>query len=164
LRVGIATIQGLAFARDLLVVPVSSLEALAVAARDFEPGGTLIAPWVDAARGEVFASLFSADAVEEVMPAVALAPGEAVDATLRIAGQRPIRFVGDGALRYRDVMRECVGSRATLCEPVPPLAPIAGRLAALYPERAVLPHAIVPIYVRRPDAEIARDRRSTTGR
>ena len=36
------------------------------------------------------------------------------------------------------------------------LAAEAARIAALHPERAVTPHAIVPIYVRRPDAELAR--------
>jgi hypothetical protein len=29
-------------------------------------------------------------------------------------------------------------------------------MAAAAPERAVLPHAVVPIYIRRPDAELAR--------
>ena len=42
---------------------------------------------------------------------------------------------------------------------VPRLAAAIGLIAARHPDRAVLPHAIVPIYVRRPDAEIARDRR-----
>jgi hypothetical protein len=41
---------------------------------------------------------------------------------------------------------------------VPALAVPAGRLAARAPERAVLPHAVVPIYVRRSDAELARER------
>jgi len=35
---------------------------------------------------------------------------------------------------------------------------LAGRIAASEPSRATLPHAIVPIYVRKSDAELARDR------
>jgi hypothetical protein len=39
-----------------------------------------------------------------------------------------------------------------------PLAGTIARMTAAQPHRAVLPHAIVPLYVRRPDAELARDR------
>jgi tRNA A37 threonylcarbamoyladenosine modification protein TsaB len=42
----------------------------------------------------------------------------------------------------------------------PPLAPAIARLALAHPERAVPPHAVVPIYIRRPDAELARERRT----
>jgi hypothetical protein len=40
--------------------------------------------------------------------------------------------------------------------PAPPLAPVAAMIAGIAPERAVPPHAIVPIYVRAADAELAR--------
>ena len=43
---------------------------------------------------------------------------------------------------------------------VPHLATWIGRIAMESPDRAVAPHAVAPIYVRRPDAEIARDRRT----
>jgi hypothetical protein len=39
-----------------------------------------------------------------------------------------------------------------------PLAATIARIAAAAPDRAAAPHAIVPLYVRRPDAEITRDR------
>src|ERR687898_2446203 len=60
LRIGIATIQGLAFAHGRPVVGISALEAIAHAVRaDAEAAGVqLIAAWMDAARGEVFTSLF----------------------------------------------------------------------------------------------------------
>ena len=69
----------------------------------------------------------------------------------------PIRFVGDGAVRYASIVQARLGSDAAIVAP-PPLAPVIGRIAAAFPDRAQLPHAIVPIYVRRPDAELARDR------
>src|SRR5690606_1492249 len=53
LRVGIATIQGLAMARDRRVVPVSTLEAIAEAS-----GARTVAAWMDAQRGEVLAQVF----------------------------------------------------------------------------------------------------------
>jgi hypothetical protein len=43
---------------------------------------------------------------------------------------------------------------------VPPLAPHIALIAAAAPGRAVAPHAVAPIYIRRPDAELARDRRA----
>jgi hypothetical protein len=64
---------------------------------------------------------------------------------------------GDGAVRYKDVIARTLGSRATVREPAPALAAEAARIAADHPERAVAPHAIVPIYVRRPDVELTRD-------
>jgi len=68
-------------------------------------------------------------------------------------------FVGDGAIRHQDVLRSTLGDAAVIVSP-PPLAGVIGQIAAANPERAVLPHAIVPIYVRRSDAELARDRRA----
>jgi tRNA threonylcarbamoyladenosine biosynthesis protein TsaB len=163
LRVGIATIQGLAFAKDLKVVPVSSLEALALAAAADAPPGALIAPWVDAQRGEVFASVYSQAPLAEVAPASAASPEATLAALAAVAGDAPLQFAGDGALRYRDAVQARFGSAATFVEPVPPLAPIAAWIAGDHPERAVLPHAIAPIYVRRPDAELARERRRAGG-
>jgi hypothetical protein len=62
-------------------------------------------------------------------------------------------------VRYRDVVVERLGDRASIDSEAPQLAGAIGLIAAAEPERAVRPHAIVPIYVRRSDAELARDRR-----
>ncbi len=58
----------------------------------------------------------------------------------------------------RDALSAALPASARLLDPVPLAATIA-RIAHAHPERATLPHAIVPLYVRRPDAELARDRR-----
>src|ERR1700693_810246 len=58
LRIGIATIQGLAFVHRRQVVAISALEALAqIASRD-EPAGAIIGAWMDAERREVFTALY----------------------------------------------------------------------------------------------------------
>jgi hypothetical protein len=65
--------------------------------------------------------------------------------------------IGDGVPRTRDLLARCFGADAALREP----GPLAGTLAALAaarPDAATAPHAVIPIYVRRPDAELARDR------
>src|SRR5262249_50018197 len=58
LRIGIASIQGLAFVQNRPIAAVSALEALAhMASVDVEPA-TIIAAWMDAHRREVFSALY----------------------------------------------------------------------------------------------------------
>lgn len=164
LRVGIATIQGLAFAQRKLVIPVSSFEALA-----FRPSGvedrpspvarsSATAAWIDAHRGEVFAALYDADGRELAGP-TSLRPEATLDAwSPTLAGLDRVHFTGDGAILHRDRIRARLGERATIEADVPLLAGRIGLIAARA-DRAVHPHALVPLYVRRPDAVLAKERR-----
>lgn len=152
LRVGIATIQGLAMASGARVVPVSVLEALAHAA-----DGQVTAAWMDAQRGQVFGALYGA-AGEVLAGPTALAPAETLASWRDLADLASARFIGDGAVRYEADLRAALGPSAVIL-PSPPLAGIIGQIADAAPSRAVLPHAVVPVYVRRPDAEIARAKR-----
>jgi tRNA threonylcarbamoyladenosine biosynthesis protein TsaB len=158
LRVGIAAIQGLAFSRGLAVVPVSALEA--IGRHTFRRTGDagLVAPWIDAQRGEVFAILYDGNVDRPLVSASSAQPQATLDSWADALGSRPVAFAGDGAVRYKDAIARTLGSRAAVLEPAPALAAEAARIAACHPERAVAPHAIVPIYVRRPDAELARGR------
>ena len=174
LRVGIAAIQGLAIALDRRVVPVTTSEAVVTAAM---PRDAHIAAWVDAQRGEVFAQLWhrvgSSDetvhaSVAELVPVSELmsARPENVVETWRLDGPldlETVAFHGDGAVRYADRIRAIVGPQVTIASAAVALAGAIGRIASSQPERAVPPHAIVPIYVRRPDAELARSRRGGPG-
>jgi tRNA threonylcarbamoyladenosine biosynthesis protein TsaB len=161
LRVGVATVQGLAFARGLQVVPVPTLEALARAASESGAASGLTAVWMDAQRGEVFAAIYDAGGREVVAPQSAR-PLQVLDRWS--AREHAIRladidlFFGDGAARYEIAIRDALGPHASVAD-APPLAGTIARMAFAQPHRAVAPHAIVPIYVRRPDAELARDRR-----
>jgi tRNA threonylcarbamoyladenosine biosynthesis protein TsaB len=152
LRVGIATTQGLATARGCRVFPVSALDALARAAVKHDAP---IAAWMDAHRGQVFSQVCAANGVDVLMPAEAALPAALLEAW---EGDATPVFIGDGAVRYRAEIRARFGSGVVVAEP-PPLAPIIGRMAAERPDRAVLPHAVIPIYIRKPDAELARIRR-----
>lgn len=163
LRVGIATIQGLALARAIPVTPVSTFEALAWHARGAP--GVAIATWIEAHRGEVFGALFAPDGRSALAPATALPPDATLDAwSAALAPLGGVRFIGDGALRYRDVIRARLGARATVDEDLPLLAGAIGRIAAAEPDRAVRPHALVPLYVRRPDVELTRARRQAASK
>jgi tRNA threonylcarbamoyladenosine biosynthesis protein TsaB len=152
LRVGIATIQGLAMAGGARVVPVSVLEALAHAA-----DGQVTAAWMDAQRGQVFGALYGA-AGEVLAGPTSLAPAETLASWRDLADLASARFIGDGAVRYETDLRAALGPSAVIL-PSPLLAGIIGQIADAAPSRAVLPHAVVPVYVRRPDAEIARAKR-----
>ena len=162
LRVGIAAVQGLAFARHRQVVPVTTLEALAESATT---PGAIVAAWMDAQRGEVFAALYEhpADAAEPsrlIFEAASGSPEDILAEWLKERDLRGVEFHGDGAVRYASRIHAVLGDYVRVATPVPPLAPAIGRIAAREPHRAVVPHAIMPVYVRRPDAELARDRRA----
>lgn len=152
LRVGIATVQGLAMARGRRVVPVSALEALARAGTNAHRP---IATWMDAQRAEIFAALYAPDGRDVLIAARSAEPGDVLAAT----DLHETVFIGDGAVRYRDIIISRVGEGATIVPP-PPLAGLIGQIAAADPARAVLPHAVVPIYIRKSDAELARARRA----
>jgi tRNA threonylcarbamoyladenosine biosynthesis protein TsaB len=166
LRIGIATIQGLALSRGQLVTPVSTFEALAFSAvpPSAVSARSSVAVWIDAHRGEVFAILYAADRSVLHGP-TSLPPEATLDAwaeTLR--GLSGIVFAGDGAVTYRGLLAARLGETADIPEAVPPLAGAIGLIAARDAARAVRPHAVVPLYVRRTDVELARDRRHSAGR
>lgn len=174
LRVGIATMQGLAMATGKPLIGVSAFDALAMLADAMEdgasgvmprrtdpPGGSLhvrgtahVAVWIDAWRGEVFAAMYGDGHLLET-PVVA----RPEDLLARLKGQSRI-FIGDGTARYQKLIRAALGHAARLTSPAAPL--LASAIATLASEalragRCPPPHAIRPIYVSRIGAERAMD-------
>jgi tRNA threonylcarbamoyladenosine biosynthesis protein TsaB len=163
LRIGIATVQGLAFVHRRLIFGVSVLEALAHAATAASAPGTLIAVWVDAHRREVFAAAYrvtaaapyAAGRLEQVDGPSVDAPASILRRWAEELAALPQTFVGDGAELFRSEIEQTMPAAAVL--PLPLVAGTIGRLAVVRASEAVDPAAIRPLYVRRPDAEIARD-------
>jgi len=128
LRMGLATARTLAFALDVGLAGVSTLDALAAGA----PGAT---PVIDARRREVFSLLGG--------QAVVVAPAE-----LPVESGRS--YVGDGAVRYRDVIEAGGGV-------VPPddseLHLPRARFHAQLAEGFGLPELVEPMYLRVPDVD-----------
>jgi len=163
LRVGIASIQGLAYATGKKVVPVSALEAIAVVS--VEDDRRRVAAWMDAQRGQVFAQLFDPrppEGTRRASPgdAVAISPQAVLECWAAETSLRDVAFRGDGAVKYADIIRAVAGGGADIASETPPLAGAVARIAAADPDRAVLPHGVVPVYVRRPDVELARERQA----
>jgi tRNA threonylcarbamoyladenosine biosynthesis protein TsaB len=179
LRIGIATMQGLAFATEKPLVGVSGFDALAqvifrlkpeatqengLGIRDSGFGIRQIATWVDAWRGEIYAACYENG--HEIAPPVVARPEDVLaDLRRRIPDPEsrtplPLTFIGDGAGTYRDLILETLGDRARIANPPSPLlAGVVAQLAGAGTERHP-PHAIRPLYVRRPDAELARQQQA----
>ena len=170
LRIGIATIQGLAFALGRPVVGISALDALAEAGGSPAPEAgsdaageaSLRAAWMDAQRGEVYACLYrpSATGWVETTPAIVQPPDAVLAAWGSGIAGRKVEFIGDGALLYAGAIENALAERARIARPVPPIAAAVATLAGVAAAAGLAgpPHAIRPVYIRRPDAELVRDR------
>jgi tRNA threonylcarbamoyladenosine biosynthesis protein TsaB len=147
LRIGVTTARALAQSTGASLRPVSSLAALAAGAAG-EPGATGVLAAIDARRGEVFAALHRDGGA--VWGPVAAAPEQVAE---RASGDGiAVRAVGDGAVRFRDVL-EAVGIG---------VAPDSSRLhvvrGAMVCKLAATvepaPYeAVLPEYLRLPDAK-----------
>ncbi len=143
LRIGVATARALAQAAAAELVGVSTLQALAMAARP-APGQNVLAV-VDARRGEVFVGGWRR--AEQVLGPLAVAPADV--AALGVAGWLA---VGDGALRFRDDLQ------AAGCVVAEDRSPQHGVSAEMVCELALRAPAgtpwelVVPDYLRKPDA------------
>ena len=130
LRMGLATARALAFSLDLPLAGVSTLAALAAGV----PGAV---PVIDARRREVFAL------VEEPL---VVAPGD-----LPVESGRT--YVGDGAVRYRDVIEAAGGLvPSDDSELHLPRARFHAQLAKDFG----LPDQVQPMYLRVPDVDRTR--------
>jgi tRNA threonylcarbamoyladenosine biosynthesis protein TsaB len=143
LRIGVSTARGLARSADVELRPVSSLAALAAGI----PAAWKL-PVLDAKRGEVFAALYEES--EPVWDPLVARPEE-LAARAAESGKAPLAS-GDGSLRFQGVL-EAAGIRV---EPEASRAHVVRalhvcRLGAAAP--AAPPDAVVPDYLRLPDAK-----------
>ena len=143
----------------MLAVP--SIDALAYAVRHTE---RTIAAVIDGRRGEVFAALYQpvpGGVVRLSEPAVQRPEALAADLQA-VAGE--VLAVGDGAILYRDVLRIVGGPGSS--SPRPAVAhPDAASLVELAVPRFLREEHdqvfdVVPMYLRKSDAEIAWDDRA----
>ncbi len=158
LRVGVATVKGLAFGGAQPVVAVPTLAALA--ARAERPDACVVA-LLDARRDEVYAALHrgAPDEPAQLGPVV-LRADALVDAVAAHAGDAPIVAIGEGTAVAGAALRERFGARVGFAAASlgTPDAAAVGRLGARLLARGagVAADAIAPVYVRRAEAEVQR--------
>jgi tRNA threonylcarbamoyladenosine biosynthesis protein TsaB len=155
LRIGVATARALARAREIPLVGVSSLHALAVGAAP--PAGSpapIVLAVIDARRGEAFAAGWHGQVLK--LEPRALGPealAVEVGALAAAIGAAPLA-IGDGALRFREQLEDAGAVIPPRDSPLHRISAINHcRLAAGLP--ATAPAQVEPAYLRAPDAEIA---------
>ncbi len=180
LRIGLATVQGMATVGGRPTIGVSALEATACAtwcakdrmnlselasgARATDPS---MACWLDAHRGEVYAALYALSEPDvNGLPwrerhAPSVGRPEDVLASWHGLLDASTVFTGSGAVAHA----QRLGHPSTHVTIAPDLQPLAPSLAWIGRRRALRGHAgtpdrLQPLYVRRPDAEIDRDLRA----
>jgi tRNA threonylcarbamoyladenosine biosynthesis protein TsaB len=182
LRVGVATARGLAQSLGVELVGVSSLRALAEGAAHADigdeagpegrPAGRGVLAVLDARRGEAFAAAYliadrASVVEEEIVAPRALAPeglGSVVEqAEARLGEARDRRWwaVGDGAIRFRDHLEDAGVTVPPDSSPAHLLSAeaICGLAVGIETAAVAMDRALVPDYGRRPDAEIALERK-----
>ena len=153
LRVGMAFVKGLAMALDRSVVPLSSLELLAMNAKE---NAMPVCAMYDARKSEVYAAVYDfRGSMHMIVPETVIAPAAFIE---KITART--LFIGDGAVRYRDLIEQQLGRLAVFGEQAmnEPHAAAGVRLAlaGLAAGQALPPAALLPRYLRLPEAEIAR--------
>jgi tRNA threonylcarbamoyladenosine biosynthesis protein TsaB len=154
LRVGLSTFKGWAYASNLPVLPVSSLDAVALPVLKKGRAAVVIA---DARKGEVYACYYqSLDAYELPcrMGAPELIPLSEVPSWLEARDDGKAAVLGTGVPLLRGTLEE---SWAVVLEDLPGYPSAAQILAIgetmLSAGRTVGPSSLVPDYVRKPDAK-----------
>jgi len=151
LRVGLATLKGLAFGSDRPVACVPTLAALAeTAPRRDRP----VAALLDARRGEVYAAIYD---LADDGPSPRLAEG--VYGLAELCAQLPPEcvLVGEGVALLEPAIRERLAAGVEVAEG-PASAAAVGRLGARMLARGegAAAAAVVPRYLRRAEAEVKR--------
>ena len=160
LRIGLGTVKGLSMASDKVVVPVSTLEALAFNTPFCRH---LICPLLDAKKNEVYTALFKyADdgSIIRLTDDLVISPGLL---TGRI--KEPVMFTGDGVYVYKELLMSHLGGLAYFA-PANTILPSGISVAMIglrnFQKGMAGTGSLVPLYIRKSEAEIRYEERCKT--
>lgn len=167
LRIGAATVKGLALAINKPIIPVSTLMGLAY---NFAGSGNIVCPIMDARRGQVYTAAYrfnenniEDNVIEEINAPEAVAIEEVLS-RYKCMGQIDVVneedrviFLGDGVKVYEEKIREELGIAAKIAPAhlrLQNAASIAVLGAKLYEEgKTVTGAEFEPVYLRLSQAE-----------
>lgn len=157
IRVGLSTLKGILFSLEKPVVPVLTLKAAAYKCLDITDitDGLTIIPLLDARRNEVYMAAYHrrGNTLEEVIPPTLVHIDELPQAIDSIENPR---FTGSGAGVHRQKIDEKFGTGKTI-DRSPFLAPEVCKIAHgefLAGNYIKDLRELLPVYIRKPDAEI----------
>jgi tRNA threonylcarbamoyladenosine biosynthesis protein TsaB len=152
IRIGLSTVKAFAYASGKPVAAVSTLEALSWKLR--EGAARLVAPVVDAKKGEIYSALFETGkrGLREIIPQGAYPP----DGFLSLLpSRRIIHFLGSGVRVYGDKIAAYLRDKARFSARSTFIAAEVGMIGyeKLMKHQAVDFKALEPIYFRKSQAE-----------
>jgi tRNA threonylcarbamoyladenosine biosynthesis protein TsaB len=157
LRIGVSTMKGLALATDKPVAAVPTLLALAW---NVPHAAFPVCPMLDARKNEVYAALYRPDGMNFVpmMPETVMSLARLGE---RITGRTV--FTGEASLIHQEEIAKQFGDRA-LFAPKSAILPSAAAVAEIGLDmiknnRQANPDSLAPLYIRRPEAEVAWEKR-----
>lgn len=156
IRIGVGSVKGLALALDKPVVGVSTLESMAA---NFPCADRIIKPVIDARKSEVYTADFTwkNGALKRLSDDRVEAPEKMLEGV-----SKNTIFVGDGLLKYGDLIKDTVGDKAFFADHFFSYirASAVARLGqANFEEKGGLDLAsFTPVYLRRSEAEVNREK------
>ena len=118
LRIGLSEAKGLAYALDIPIIGIDTLQLMAVSAMfraDLEPE-TLFAPMIDARRMEVYTAVYDLGLNALVEPTPLIVEPDSFDKWLN---ENAVAFFGNGSDKVRDVIKH---ENAIFVDDIKPLA------------------------------------------
>jgi tRNA threonylcarbamoyladenosine biosynthesis protein TsaB len=154
LRVGLSTLKGIAYARRIPLIGISSLRALALEAASGVARGGLFCTLVDARHGHLYASIYEGPKAEPRTKEVSLRPAGLLD-WMRAQNAAEARLIGEGVVVHRGILSKSFAASRLEGAPLYPRAPWLAELCSLplpaYDQSQLF--ALEPRYVRASEAE-----------
>ena len=107
LRIGFSAAKGLAYALNIPLITVDTLQALTVMALEKIDVNALYCPMLDARRMEVYCAIYN-DQLQEILPANALILD--AESISQFKKDKPVYFFGDGMPKAKNLLETLPGT------------------------------------------------------